>query len=327
MRLLTRSDFDGLACAVLLVEVGVVDEYKFVHPKDLQDGLVEVDENDVLANVPYVPGCGLWFDHHSSERERLGIMEQHAFEGDSKIVPSCARVIYDYYGGAKTFAKFDENGLMTAVDRCDSGQLTIEEILRPDGWVLLSYLMDPRTGLGYHKDYRVSNYSLMADLIQYCRTMSAEHILTLPDVQERIDRYHQQEDAYEAMLRRCAHNEGNVLVLHLLDEDELAPGNRFREYALWPDQNISLRVFWGLRRENVVFSCGHSIVNRSSQTNVGELMLRYGGGGHTRVGTCQVPIEDWKRVRNELIEAMREDQFEGTLGALDETSARRPSRV
>jgi nanoRNase/pAp phosphatase (c-di-AMP/oligoRNAs hydrolase) len=324
MRLLTRSDFDGLACAVLLVEVGVVDDYKFVHPKDLQDGLVEVDENDVLANVPFVPGCGLWFDHHSSERERLGIMEKHDFEGSSMIVPSCARVIYDYYGGAKTFAKFDENGMMEAVDKCDSGQLAMDDILRPDGWVMLSYLMDPRTGLGYHKDYRVSNYSLMADLIQYCRTMSAEHILTLPDVVERVDRYYAQEEAYEAMLRRCAHTEGNVLVLHLLDEDELAPGNRFKEYALWPGQNISLRIFWGQRRENVVFSCGHSILNRSSQTNVGELMLHYGGGGHTRVGTCQVPISKWKQVRNELIEAMREDHFEGTLEALDEKAGKRP---
>ncbi len=324
MRLLTRSDFDGLACAVLLVEVGVVDEYKFVHPKDLQDGLIEVTQDDVLANVPFVPGCGLWFDHHASEIERLGIVDHHAFEGSSMIVPSCARVIYDYYGGAKTFAKFDENGMMAAVDRCDSGQLTVEDILRPEGWVMLSYLMDPRTGLGYHKDYRVSNYSLMADLIQYCRTMSAEHILTLPDVQERVERYYAQEKAYENMLRRCAHTEGNVLVLHLLDEEELAPGNRFKEYALWPEQDISLRIFWGQRREKVVFSCGHSILNRNSQTNVGELMLRYGGGGHTRVGTCQVPVEDWKRVRNELIDAMREDQMDRSLETLEKSKTKRP---
>lgn len=314
MRLLTRSDFDGLACAILLVDAGIVDEYKFVHPKDLQDGLVEVTPNDVLANVPYVPGCGLWFDHHTSERERLGILEKHAYEGSSKIVPSCARVIYDYYGGAATFAKFDANGMMNAVDHCDSGQLSIQDVLHPEGWVLLSYLMDPRTGLGYHKDYRVSNYTLMADLIQYCRTMPLERILELPDVKERIDRYHAQEKNYEAMLRRCGHVEGNVLVLQLLDEPELAPGNRFKEYALWPEQNISLRIFWGLRRENVVFSLGHSILNRSSQTNVGELMLRYGGGGHTRVGTRQVAIDQWKRVRNELIDAIREDAPDPEFG-------------
>lgn len=311
MRLLTRSDFDGLACAVLLVEAGVVDEYKFVHPKDLQDGLVDVAANDVLANVPYVPGCGLWFDHHSSERERLGLLEAHAFKGSSKIVPSCARVIYDYYGGPDVFRKFDDNGMMVAVDRSDSGQLTREDIMRPHGWILLSYLMDPRTGLGYHKDYRISNYALMADLIQYCRTMPAEHILQLPDVKERVDRYFEQEDEYEAMLKRCCHAEGNVLVVHLLDEAELAPGNRFKEYAMWPDKNISLRIFWGQRRERVVFSCGHSILNRSSQTNVGELMLRYGGGGHTRVGTCQVALDEWKQVRNELIEEMREDDTSG----------------
>jgi hypothetical protein len=326
MRLLTRSDFDGLACAVLLVEAGVVDEYKFVHPKDLQDGLIEVTANDVLTNVPFVPGCGLWFDHHSSERERLGIMEKHSFKGSSKIVPSCARVIYDYYGGPDIFAKFDANGMMDAVDRCDSGQLSVEDIMRPEGWVLVSYIMDPRTGLGYHKDYRISNYALMADLIQYCRTMPPEHILQLPDVKERVDRYFEQEEAYQAMLKKNCHSEGNVLIIHLLEEDKLAAGNRFKEYAMFPDQNISLRIFWGQRRERVVFSCGHSIINRSSNTNVGELMLRYGGGGHTRVGTCQVPVPEWKQIRHELIEVMREDDVDQLL-ALDHLTEEEPAAV
>ncbi len=306
MRLMTRSDFDGLACAVLLVEAGIVDEYEFIHPKDMQDGLIEVTGNDVLANVPYVPGCGLWFDHHSSEKERLELLDIHDFKGASQIVPSCARVIYDYYGGAEKFAKFDENGMMAAVDHCDSGQLTLDEVLNPAGWVLLSFVMDPRTGLGYHKDYRISNYTLMKDLIQYCRTMSADHILQLPDVQERVTRYFAQEQEYQEMIRQTAHAEGNVLVINLMDVDEIKVGNRFKEYAMFPEQNISLRIFWGQRREKVVLTCGHSILNRSSQTNVGQLMLKYGGGGHTRVGTCQVPVEDWLVVRNELIAAMKE---------------------
>lgn len=306
MRLMTRSDFDGLACAVLLVEAGIVDDYEFVHPKDLQDGLIDVSSNDVLANVPYVPGCGLWFDHHSSEVERLELLDQHDFKGASKIVPSCARVIYDYYGGAKKFRKFDDSGMMEAVDRCDSGQLTLDEILNPDGWVLVSFIMDPRSGLGYHKNYRVSNYALMKDLIQYCRVMPAEHILQLPDVQERGLRYFAQEKEYQEMILQNAQVQDNILIINLLDVDKIKVGNRFKEYAMFPEQNISLRSFWGQRKEKVVFTCGHSILNRSSQTNVGKLMLKYGGGGHTRVGTCQVPIEDWKTVRQELIEAMRE---------------------
>ena len=304
MRLLTRSDFDGLACAVLLVEAGVVDSFEFVHPKDLQDGLVEVTPNDVLANVPYVPGCGLWFDHHSSEHERLQLQDAHAFAGSSRIVPSCARVIYDYYGGAATFAKFDDNGLMNAVDRCDSGQLAPREILHPTGWILLSFVMDPRTGLGYHRDYRISNYTLMKDLIEYCRVMSADQILRLPDIEERVARYHAQEREFEAMIRENAHLEGSVLVIDLMQVTDLKAGNRFREYAMFPEANISLRIFWGKLREKVIFTCGHSILNRSSTVNVGQLMLQYGGGGHTRVGSCQVPVEDWLRVRDELLEAM-----------------------
>lgn len=304
MRLITRSDFDGLACAVLLVEAGIVDDFEFVHPKDLQDGLVKVGENDVLANVPYVQGCGLWFDHHSSEHERLEILGKQEFRGDSRIVPSCARVIYDYYGGAEAFAKFDRSGLMTAVDRCDSGQLTVEEIFEPTGWVLLSFVMDPRTGLGYHKDYRISNYSLMRDLIQYCRVMPPEHILQLPDIAERVVRYHAQEKDYQRMILENARVEQNLLVIDLMNVADIKAGNRFKEYAMFPGQNISMRIFWGKRREYVVFTCGHSILNRSSTVNVGELMLRYGGGGHTRVGSCQVSIEVWTEVRDELIAAM-----------------------
>lgn len=306
MRLMTRSDFDGLVCAVLLVEAGIVDEYEFVHPKDLQDGLVEVTSNDVLANVPYVPGCGLWFDHHSSEQERLHLSDEHKFEGCSKIVPSCARVIYDYYGGAEKFAKFDANGIMEAVDQCDSGQLSLDEILNPSGWVLLSFIMDPRSGLGYHKEYRISNYSLMKDIIQYCRVMEADHILQLPDVAERVARYWAQEKDYQDMIRKNSYVEGNVLVINLMDVKEIKVGNRFKEYAMFPEQNISLRIFWGQRKERVVFTCGHSILNRSSTTNVGQLMLKYGGGGHTRVGTCQVPVEDWINIGKELVQAMKE---------------------
>jgi len=306
VRLLTRSDFDGLACAVLLVEKGIVDSFAFIHPKDLQDGLIEVTSNDVLANVPHAPGCGLWFDHHSSEVERMSISHEFGFEGSSRIVPSCARVIYDYYGGAKTFSKFDDNGMMAAVDKCDSGQLSVDEILQPKGWVLLSFLMDPRSGLGYHKNFRISNYGLMLDLIQYCRVMPAEHILQLPDVQERVDRYFSQEKEYQTMLEQNSQVEDNILVINLLNVDNAKVGNRFKEYAMYPDQNISLRVFWGRNREKVVFSCGHSVLNRSSQTNVGKLMLKYGGGGHTRVGTCQISAERWESVLQELLEAIKE---------------------
>lgn len=305
MRLLTRSDFDGLVCAVLLVDAGVVNEYKFVHPKDIQDGKVQVSTNDVLANIPYVPGSGLWFDHHSSEVERLGPHVE--FKGKVDDAPSCARVIYNYYGGAAKFSKYDKNGLMDAVDRSDSGNLLADDIANPKGWILLSFVMDPRTGLGRYQDYKISNYKLMEDMIQYCRGLDVEEILKKPDVQERVVRYYQQEKAYEAMINANSRVDGNVLIIDLHNVEEILSGNRFKEYVLFPDQNISMRIIWGVKKQNMVFTCGHSIINRTSKTNVGSLMLKYGGGGHAAVGTCQVPTDKWEKMRDELVAAMKKD--------------------
>jgi len=305
MRLITRSDFDGLACAALLEDHGVIDDYLFVHPKDMQDGKVQVSSNDVLANVPFVPGCGLWFDHHSSEEERLAKNERIVFKGASYRAPSCARVIYDHFGGAPTFAKFDANGLMDAVDRSDSGSLTKEEIKHPTGWVLLSFIMDPRTGLGRFKDYRISNHALMKDMIGYCRTLTIDAILALPDVQERVKRYFEQEKDYQAMLKANSREEGNVLVIDLRGVGEILSGNRFLEYALWPKQNVSLRVLWGREKQNVVLTVGHSILDRSCLSDVGSLMLKHGGGGHRQVGTCQVETAKAEQVIAEVVAELK----------------------
>jgi len=305
MRLLTRSDFDGLACAVLLVEKGIVDEYMFVHPKDVQAGKVKVTSNDVLANIPYVPGCGLWFDHHVSEEDRLD-MKNLEFEGECRPAPSAAQVIWDYYGGDKTFRK-ELMPLMEAVNKSDSGDLTIDEILDPKDYILLSFIMDPRTGLGRFKDYRISNYRLMEDLIQYCRTKTIDEILNVPDVKERVDRYYEHQGPHREMLERCCEIHGNVIVTNLLDEEVIYCGNRFVVFALHPEQNIEIRIQWGRERQNITFSCGHSIVNRTSKTNVAKLMLKYGGGGHEKVGTCQVLEDFWEEVLQELIEQMTKD--------------------
>lgn len=305
MRLVTRSDFDGLACAVLLVEQGVVDEYKFVHPKDVQDGKVEVTDNDVLANVPYAPGCGLWFDHHASEDERLEL-EKLNFEGACRPEPSAAQVVWDYYGGAEKFGDHLKP-LIEAVNKTDSAQLDIDEIMKPEGWILLSFVMDPRTGLGRFKDYRISNYQLMLDLIQYCRTKDVDEILALPDVAERTKRYLEHQPLYEDMLKWTAKPRKNVIVTYIMDEQIIYCGNRFVVYAMFPEQNIEVRVLWGKDKRNVVFACGHSILNRTSKTNVGKLMLEHGGGGHPKVGTCQVSVETWKEELEEIVSRMQAD--------------------
>jgi len=305
LKLLTRSDFDGLVCAVLLVEEGIVDEYDFVHPKDIQDGKIAVGSNDVLANVPYAEGAGLWFDHHASEEERLEINKLD-FEGASQSAPSAAQVIWDYYGGENSFGKH-LLPLLEAVNKTDSGNLTKEEILQPEDWILLSFVMDPRTGLGRFRDYGISNYQLMEDMIQYCRTKNAAEILNIPDVQERTSRYFEQATLFEEMLAENNTVHDNVVVIDLFEQQTIYCGNRFLVYALFPDQNIEVRVMLGREGQNVVFACGHSILNRTSKTNVGKLMLEYGGGGHEQVGTCQISPEDRERVLGEIVEQMVND--------------------
>ncbi|MBF0198152.1 MAG: exopolyphosphatase [Planctomycetes bacterium] len=307
MRLLTRSDFDGLVCAALLEEAGVIDEHKFVHPKDIQDGKIPVTANDVLANIPYAAGCGMWFDHHSSEEERIQFKDVfRKIKGSSLPSPSCARVIYKYLSERDKLEKFETSGLLEAVDKSDSANLTQEEVLNPQGWILLSFIMDPRTGLGRYHDYRISNYNLMEEMIGKLRNLSLEEILADKDIQERIDRYKAQQNEYEAMVKSVSNVDGNVLELNLLETEDIKTGNRFTEYVMYPEQNISLRILWGMKKQNVVFSLGHSIMNRTSQTDVGALMLKHGGGGHTAVGTCQVPTENWQKVRDEILEVIKE---------------------
>ena len=297
MRLLTRSDFDGLICAVLLKEAGIMDEWVFVHPKDVQDGKVACGPGDILANVPYAPGCGLWFDHHSSETDRLGAV---TFEGASKPSPSCARVIWEYYGGHERFPqRFDT--MLAYVDRCDSGSLSREEVANPGGWVLLSFLMDPRTGLGRYRDYRISNYQLMMQLVDLCRTEPVEAILADPDVAERVRRYFEQEEQFAAMLRERSRIEGTVLLIDLRDQEEIYTGNRFSAYALFPAANVSVQVIWGKARQNVVLTVGKSIFDRTNSVDIGRLMLAYGGGGHVNVGTCQVPETQAEGVIAEVV--------------------------
>ena len=302
MRLLTRSDFDGLACGALLKELGVIDSWKFVHPKDMQDGVVEVTDNDVLANVPFVQGCNMWFDHHSSESERLG--KDIKFEGVSRVEDSAARVIYEYYGGKGKLPHFEE--MIIAVDKVDAAKLTKEEILEPKDWVLLGFIMDPRTGLGRFRDFRISNYELMEHLIDACASQSIAEIMKNPDVEERVQLYNEQTALFKDMLTAHTSTYGNVIVTDLRGVETIYTGNRFLVYSLFPDQNISAWVVDGRGKQNCPIAVGHSVLNRSSKTDVGALMLKYGGGGHFQVGTCQVPYDDADKVIEELIAAMKE---------------------
>ena len=296
MDLLTRSGFDGLACAVIFHEIGMVDNWKFVHPKDLQDGTVDVTSNDILANVPYVPGCGMWFDHHASELERGGAPE--GFSGSFKELDSAARVVYEYYKNDYDLSRFES--MLDEVDMIDAGNLTIDDILNPKDWVLLGFLSDPRTGLGRFRNFTISNYTLMQNLVGYCRTMTIDKILDLPDIKERIDVYFEQATLFKQMVEEHTTVTGNVIATDLRDVDIINAGNRFMIYSLYPEQNISMWIVDGRNKENCAIAVGYSILNRTSKVNVGSTLLEYGGGGHQQVGTCQVSYADADRVIAEL---------------------------
>jgi len=283
-RLVTRSDFDGLVCAVLLKKLDLIDEIKFVHPKDMQDGKVPVTDRDISTNLPYVEGVGLAFDHHSSETVRVGKRDNHIIDAHAA---SAARVVYRHYGGKERFPEIPDD-MMEAVDKADSAQFSRDEILTPKGWVLLNYLMDARTGLGRFREFRISNYDLMMQLIDACLHNTVEQILAMPDVKERVDLYFEHEAKFKEQVQRCATVHGNLVVLDLRKEAIIYAGNRFVIYALFPQCNISIHVMWGLKQQNTVLATGKSILDRSSKTNIGELMLAHGGGGHEAAGTCQV---------------------------------------
>ena len=303
-RLVTRSDFDGLVCAVLLRVLDMIDEITFVHPKDVQDGVVEITERDILTNLPYDSRANLVFDHHHSEtlRNEAGL-SNHIIDAEA---PSAARVIYEHFGGAERFPQVSPQ-LMQAVDQADSADYALEDILHPEGWTLLNFLMDSRTGLGRFREFRISNYQLMMLLIDACiEHQDVNEILALPDVAERADLYRDCSARFVEQLRRVSRVEGDVVVVDLRDEETIQAGNRFMVYALFPQARVSVHIIWGRQKLNTVFACGKSILDRTSPVDIGEVMLRYGGGGHVAAGTCQVPHEDSERVLREIVDALQD---------------------
>ena len=286
-RLITRSDFDGLVCAMLLRELDIIGDIKFVHPKDVQDGKVDITENDITTNLPFDKRVGLAFDHHESELLRNKPEEyegKYIIDGDAK---SAARVVYDYYGGKETFKRVSDE-IMLAVDKGDSADFTEDEILNPKDWVLMNFLMDARTGLGRFHDFRISNYQLMMELIDFCVDHDIKQVMELPDVKERVEMYFEQQELFKAQLKKITKIHDRVAVIDLRNEDPIYTGNRFMVYAMWPEIEMSVHVAWGFKKQNTAVMIGKSIINKASKVNIGELCLSYGGGGHANAGTCQL---------------------------------------
>ena len=310
-RLVTRSDFDGLVCAVLLKELDLIDDIKFVHPKDVQDGLVDIRQGDIITNLPYSKEASYVFDHHVSELIRVG---QKSNSYINPQAPSAARVVWETFGGKSRFSNIPEE-IMNAVDKADSADYTVDDILHPTGWTLLSFIMDSRTGLGRFHNFRISNYQLMMNLIDFCRTHDPEEILEMPDVKERVDLYFSQQEPFIEQLKRQTTIYKNLAYIDVLNEDIIYAGNRFMIYALYPEINISMHAMWRINGQRIVYAVGKSVLNRTNIINVGELMLRYGGGGHENVGTCQIDLAQAAAVKEDLTAALTAPQYTQALKA------------
>jgi hypothetical protein len=297
MRLVTRGDLDGLTCAVLITSCEPVDEVVLIHPQDITDKRLGITGNDILANLPYHPGCGKWFDHHlltdSNERP------PDVFDGRYGLAPSAARVVYEYY--LANHPEIERYGhLLAETDRLDSAQLNIDDVLDPKDYILLGYTLDPRTGLGSYQEY-------FSKLVNALKTKPIGEIMASADVKDRVARIREQDERFREITLRRSQLDKNVVLTDFREQNPIPVGNRFIIYTLFPQANISLRVHRGPSPEHVAAAVGHSIFNRTSRTNVGMLMSHYGGGGHTGAGTCLLPAAKADTLIAEMIATMKKD--------------------
>lgn len=294
MRLVTRGDLDGLTSAVIITLMEPIDEIALVHPQDITDKRVEIRSDDVLANVPYHPNCGMWFDHHLLTESNETPPDD--FKGRYGLAPSAARLVYQYYldkhPDHPELKRLER--LVDETDRLDAAQLTRDDVEHPRDYILLGYTIDSRTGLGRFEDYFMK-------LVEWLKTMSIEEVLAQPDVRQRVERLQSETEAFRSLLQRNSFQLHNVVITDLREVERLPAGNRFLVYSLFPDANVSVRVHWGPKRGSVIAAVGHSIFNRTCNTSVGDLMSRFGGGGHRGAGTCELPLEQAADAIDEIL--------------------------
>ncbi len=280
MRLVTRGDFDGLVCSVIITSQESIDSISLIHPQDITDDRFEVRSTDILANLPYHPKCAKWFDHHLLTDNNP--KPPQTYEGAYAVAPSAAGLVYDYYGGRNKLPQFEE--MVRQADRLDSARLTFDDVINPTGHVLLGYTIDSRTGIGAFEDY----FRLLVDLL---KSRPIDKVLRHPKVRELCEKILMDDSAFREVTQANSRVDGNVVITDFRGLDAIPTGNRFLVYVLFPDVNVSVRLHWGPGRRFVVAAVGHSIFNRTCRTNVGELMSRYGGGGHVGAGTAPIPAD------------------------------------
>ena len=300
MRLVTRGDLDGLTSAVIITMKESIDDILLVESQDITDKRIDVGRDDIIVNLPYDSRCGMWFDHKlltdSNEKPPAD------FVGRYRVAPSAARLVYEYYlerdPNDERLLRLER--LVDETDRLDAALLTPDDVENPRDFILLGFTLDARTGLGSLDEY-------FRKLVDWLKTMSIAEVLQQPEVRERVERIRGEQAAFKHLLARNSFQLSNVVVTDLRDLDRLPAGNRFLVYSLFPDANVSLRVHWGPRADTVVAAVGHSIFNRTCNTSVGDLMSRYGGGGHRGAGTCLLEVGKSEQQIQEIVAAIKAD--------------------
>jgi hypothetical protein len=292
LRLVTRGDLDGLTCAVLISMNEEVDALTLIHPQDITEGRFDVGPDDILANLPYHPECGLWFDHHMHTATPAA--PPPSFRGAFGAAPSAARLVYDYYGGAESMPQFAE--LVRETDRLDSADLTPDDVLNPQGYIKLGFTIDSRTGLGSFESY----FLLLLEML--VKQTPVEQVLAHPEVARRCQLMDDSDAEFQEALRTHSRMEGNVVFTDFRELDKVPAGNRFLIYAMYPRSNVSMRLHWGPSRQYPMLVLGHSIFNRTCKTNVGELAARYGGGGHRGAGSIPLMEDPEQQIQMVLAE-------------------------
>lgn len=292
MNIITRGDFDGLVCSVLLTEVEHITEIRFAHPKAMQEGDIDVTDQDIIVNLPYHPDCGMWFDHHISEYERGS--RPGTFKGKYGLAPSCARLIFEHYNKPE-WEKYKE--LLEATDRIDSARLDLNDILRPQKWVRIANTVDPRSGYAPSHEYFMC-------LVDWIKEYSIEDILSLDDVRDRLREFFKQDEEYRKALLANSYLNGVVVVTDFRQLVKIPIGSRFLVYAQFPSSNASLRIFYTPDREYMTIAVGRSIFNRTCEVDIGNLMAEYGGGGHVGAGSCRVTIDSADEAIGDIVERL-----------------------
>jgi len=294
MRLVTRADLDGLACALIISKHEAVDEIVLVHPQEITDKTVEIHADDILANLPYHPDCARWFDHHllTASNEK----PPESFDGLYRVAPSAAQLVWEYYGSKSEYVE-----LVEETNRFDSAQLDEDDVLQPKGYVLLGFALDPRTGLGDDEGF-------FHKCLGWLRDKPIREVLVQEEVRQRIIRMFEQNEDFCWTLVQYSRLNDNVIFTDFRRVSEPPAGNRFLVYTIFPEANVSVRAQWGPGKKCVMVSVGHSIFNRSCKASVGELMSDYGGGGHRGAGSAPLPVMEAETKLLEIIESLRENR-------------------